>query len=50
MGINYLTVNMFHPGLNDLYTQSFLQMECHPDHRFNVVVVVSAGGCVWVFG
>ena len=21
MGINYLTVNMFHPGLNDLYTQ-----------------------------
>ena len=47
MGINYLTVNMFHPGLNDLYTQSFLQMECNPDQRFNVVVVDSPGGYVW---
>lgn len=47
MEINYLTVNTFHPAYNDLYTQSFLRMECNPDQRYNVVVVDSPGGYCW---
>lgn len=47
MGINYLTVNTFHPIYNNLYTQAFLQMECNPEQRYNVIVVDSPGGYVW---
>lgn len=41
MGINYLTVNEFHPALDDIYTQAFIQMEANREQRFNVVVVDS---------
>ena len=47
MGINYLRINHFHPILNDLYTQAFVEMENNPDQRYNVLVIDSPGGYCW---
>lgn len=47
MGINYLRINHFHPVLNDLYTQAFVEMENNPDQRYNVLVIDSPGGYCW---
>lgn len=47
MGINYLTVNTFHPAYNSLYTEAFMQMECNPEQKCNIICVDSPGGYVW---
>ena len=47
MGINYLTVNTFHPAYNDIYTTAFMKMQANPEQRYNVIVVDSPGGYCW---
>lgn len=44
--IQYMTVNVFHPFLNEAYQDAFLQME-QSSQPYNVIIVDSPGGYTW---